>query len=86
METNHKSALKPLPRVSANRYKPEIDKHGVTPGFPFTGLGDVVAFVAQPIAKAIDGVAGTNLHTCGGCSQRRESLNQAFPFSRTKQN
>ena len=43
------------------------------------GLGDAVALVAQPIAKAIDAVAGTNLKECGGCAKRRAALN-ALPF------
>jgi len=40
------------------------------------GAGDVVHFVAHPVAKAIDAVAGTNLQNCGGCKRRREKLNQ----------
>lgn len=43
------------------------------------GLGDVVAAVAQPIASAVDAVAGTNLKGCGGCQQRRDALNRAVP-------
>lgn len=43
------------------------------------GLGDLVATVAQPIAKAIDAVAGTNVAGCGGCAQRRAALNKAMP-------
>lgn len=45
-----------------------------------TGLGDVVAKVAQPIAKAVDAVAGTNLANCGGCKRRQQKLNQKFPM------
>jgi hypothetical protein len=44
------------------------------------GLGDAVAFIAQPIARpiarAIDAVAGTKIVKCGGCAKRREWLNQ----------
>jgi len=40
------------------------------------GLGDVVAVVAQPIAKAIDRVAGTKIQGCNSCQRRREKLNQ----------
>jgi len=47
------------------------------------GLGDVVAIVAQPIAGAIDAVAGTSLKNCGGCKKRRELLNQKFPMKKT---
>jgi len=39
------------------------------------GLGDMVHAVAQPIAKAIDHVAGTNIQGCGGCAKRRAMLN-----------
>jgi hypothetical protein len=35
-----------------------------------------VAAVAQPIAGAIDRVAGTQIKTCGGCAKRREALNR----------
>lgn len=46
------------------------------------GLGDLVAVVAQPIAKAIDHVTGgrTNVASCGGCKSRQEALNKAVPF------
>ena len=44
------------------------------------GLGDVVAVVAQPIAKVIDAVAGTNVAGCGSCAKRQAALNAAFPF------
>lgn len=40
------------------------------------GLGDLVAAVAQPIASAIDRVAGTQIKACGGCAKRREMLNR----------
>jgi hypothetical protein len=53
------------------RYKP-------VPRAPL-GLGDVVALVAQPIARAIDAVAGTNLKECGGCKQRQAKLNRIAP-------
>lgn len=43
------------------------------------GLGDVVAAVAQPIARAIDAVAGTSIANCGGCTGRQEQLNAAVP-------
>lgn len=45
---------------------------------PF-GLGDLVASIAQPIAKAIDAVVGTNTQGCGGCKQRRDALNKLVP-------
>lgn len=40
------------------------------------GLGDFVHSVAQPIARALDGIAGTKLQTCGGCAKRRDVLNR----------
>jgi hypothetical protein len=43
------------------------------------GLGDAVASIAQPIAKAIDSIAGTNIEGCGGCQQRKEALNKLVP-------
>jgi hypothetical protein len=38
-------------------------------------LGDKVAAIAQPIAGAIDKVAGTKITGCGGCKKMRERLN-----------
>jgi len=46
-----------------------------------SGLGDVVETVAQPIAKLIDGVAGTNIQGCGACKKRKEYLNKKFPIT-----
>lgn len=43
------------------------------------GLGDFVAKFAQPIAKTIDSVAGTNIQNCGGCKKRQEGLNNLVP-------
>jgi hypothetical protein len=39
------------------------------------GMGDIVALVAQPIAKMIDAVAKTDIQHCGGCKKRQEKLN-----------
>jgi hypothetical protein len=39
------------------------------------GLGDLVHKVANPIAKSIDGVLGTDIEHCGGCAARRAALN-----------
>jgi hypothetical protein len=38
--------------------------------------GDLIASVAQPIAKGMDAIFGTNIKNCGGCGRRREMLNQ----------
>ena len=43
------------------------------------GLGDRVERIAQPIARAIDRVAGTNIQGCGSCQGRKEYLNKKFP-------
>ncbi len=43
------------------------------------GLGDAVAAVAQPIARVIDAVAGTDLEHCGGCARRKAALNRLVP-------
>ena len=40
------------------------------------GVGDIVHAIAQPIAKAIDRVAGTNVQKCGACAKRRAMLNR----------
>jgi len=46
-----------------------------------TGIGDVVHRIAQPIAKSIDKVAGTNIQGCGACQKRKEYLNEKFPIT-----
>lgn len=43
------------------------------------GLGDRVERIVQPIARAIDRVAGTNIQGCGACQKRKEYLNEKFP-------
>ena len=44
-----------------------------------TGLGDAVAIVAQPIARAVDKLAGTDIEHCQGCAKRRATLNRIVP-------
>lgn len=44
------------------------------------GLGDVVAAIAEPIAKASDTVFRTKLKGCSACRKRREMLNTLMPF------
>jgi hypothetical protein len=44
------------------------------------GLGDVVAAVAQPIAKGLDAIFQTKIADCDGCKARRTQLNQKFPL------
>ena len=66
--------------------KPTLDslkrQHGRP--IPARGLGDVVATIAQPIARAIDQVAGTRLQTCSACKHRQALLNAAVPFNANK--
>jgi len=44
-------------------------------------LGDAVAAVAQPIARAIDKRLGTDIEHCTGCGKRRKWLNGGSPES-----
>ena len=39
------------------------------------GLGDKIAAVANPIARAIDKVARTKIAECAGCKKMRDRLN-----------
>lgn len=48
------------------------------------GFGDMVAFVAKPIAKVIDRLAGTKLETCGACGKRQQKLNELLPMKMNK--
>lgn len=50
------------------------------------GLGDVVYVVAQPLARALDAVAGTRIQNCAGCAQRRDDWNHKFPLGRPVDN
>lgn len=60
--------------VTYKTHRPDLDKP--IEAHEILGLGDAVAMVAQPIARAIDRVAGTNIQGCGGCKQRQEMLNR----------
>lgn len=46
---------------------------------PRRGLGDAAAAVAQPAARALDAVLGTDLQHCRGCKQRRADWNALVP-------
>ena len=44
------------------------------------GLGDTFSkYIAQPIAKTIDLVTGTNIVNCGGCEERKLRMNEHHP-------
>lgn len=45
------------------------------------GLGDLVAKFAQPVAKGIDAMFGTNVQGCGSCAKRQQKLNEIVPFN-----
>ena len=57
--------MNPIRRISAKKYR---------------GMGDVVAALAQPVARGLDRVFGTHLEHCPGCRERQESLNRMLPF------
>ncbi len=66
----------PLPRRRWGHYgkcSPEPEKEG------HIGLGDVVAGIANPIARASDAIFGTKISGCGGCAKRRAALNALVP-------
>lgn len=48
----------------------------------YRGIGDVVAAVAQPVAKVLDAALGTDIQNCSACGQRQERLNKAMPFKK----
>lgn len=60
--------------VTYKTHRPDLDKP--IEARDILGLGDAVAMVAQPIARVIDRVAGTDIQNCGGCKQRQEMLNR----------
>lgn len=43
------------------------------------GLGDAVALIAEPIARALDATTGTRLVKCSKCAQRKAALNAVIP-------
>jgi lauroyl/myristoyl acyltransferase len=55
----------------------------VMPRSRMRGLGDVVAAIANPIAKAADAVLKTNITGCGACGKRQDKLNKLMPFDTT---
>jgi hypothetical protein len=63
-----------MSQVTYETHAPHLDKP--IEAKDILGLGDAVALVAQPIARVIDRVAGTNIQNCGGCKQRQEMLNR----------
>jgi len=56
---------KPSRRVSPKKYR---------------GAGDLVAKIAEPVARVSDAVFKTNLKGCSACQKRRDRLNRMMPF------
>jgi hypothetical protein len=87
MEEHHNTQLDPNPPEpikSAEDWERatglKFDKKAA-PKKKISGLGDIVEKVAQPIAKSIDRLFGTNIKDCGGCKNRKNSLNKRFPIT-----
>jgi hypothetical protein len=59
----------PVVRVGV---QPEPNKPAEVP--KFIGLGDRVERIAQPIARVIDGLAGTKIQECGSCKIRQKAI------------
>lgn len=68
----------PIPAFLEQMIQDQICDLNNGEGCESVGLGDMVHAVAQPIAKAIDRVAGTNIQGCGACAKRRAMLNSTL--------
>jgi hypothetical protein len=68
------SIITPTERAARKRARQEAKSAQIT------GAGDAFAIIAQPIARAIDAVAGTDIANCTPCSKRRAAWNKAIPF------
>jgi hypothetical protein len=64
-------------RGRATQRQPSTKIRAINQPAKLQGLGDLVAKIANPIAKAV----GLNKSKCG-CQKRQEWLNQAVPFQR----
>ncbi len=70
--------MKPRIITAAERAARKTDKTRLST--KITGAGDAFAIIAQPIAKAIDSVVGSNIANCKPCKKRRSKWNKAIPF------
>ena len=71
-----------LLRIEADVVREVRAKYQPSPPSPeVRGLGDAVAMVAKPIARALDHFFGTKLADCQGCFERQKTLNQVMPFN-----
>ncbi len=41
-------------------------------------LGDKIALIAQPIARGIDAITGSNVAGCSGCNKMKQNLNSGM--------
>ena len=64
-------------RGQAALISPQPKPKTVSKPVPMRGLGDLVAKIADPIAKAV----GIDKAKCG-CAKRQETLNKLLPFQR----
>jgi hypothetical protein len=48
---------------------------------PAMKKGDAIASVAQPIAKRIDALLGTDLQSCGECKRMQANLNAGISLA-----
>lgn len=69
-------------RAARKRAKAQATAQQATPftSPQITGAGDVFALFAQPIARAVDKVAGTDIANCEPCKKRRARWNKAIPL------
>ena len=65
--------------VTAEEFAAHQAQHAPPPPAQSRGLGDLVATLADPIARASDALFGTHLVGCQPCAQRREALNRLVP-------
>jgi len=64
-------------RGRATQRQPSTKIRAINQPAKLRGLGDLVAKIADPIAKAV----GLDKAKCG-CAKRQETLNQLLPFQR----
>lgn len=57
----------------------DFDFQGHEPKQIVRGLGDHVKLLASPFVGAVKALTGIDLSECGGCKERQEKLNKAFP-------
>ena len=60
------------------RHFRRVGRKWVEADTPF-GLGDAVAFIAQPVALFLDRTFGTHVVGCEGCAERQAALNRILP-------